>query len=264
MNGSWCAIRRVRSAGLLVLVALLPAVSAAQSEDERAVRAAFVFNVSRYVEWPGEKKELVIGFIGTRDTGEFLQKMLDGRKSESRPIHVMLFPSDDELSQCSILYIAESQAKKTHNTLDKVEGKSILTIGEADTFARDGGMVGLVEVGNQIHMEVNPEAAQHAGIKIGPRLLNLARIVRPGTSNPEHDERKVVHREDPGYPEIAGKMSLHGTVKFKILIGPDGAVRRIECIGGHPLLAQFAEKAIKNWKYEPAARESTQVVDVTF
>jgi TonB family protein len=114
-------------------------------------------------------------------------------------------------------------------------------------------------------MQVNPEAAQRAGIKIGQRLLNLALIVQAGMSNPpEHGERKIVHRQDPGYPEIAKKMSLHGTVKFKILIAPNGSVRRIECIGGHPLLAQFAEEAVKNWKYEPAAGESTQVVDVTF
>ena len=198
MNGSWRPIGGIGRAGLMVLLALLPAVSATRSEDERAVRAAYVFNVSRFVEWPSEKRELMICFIGTRGTGEFLQWMLDGKMSESRPINVKLFPSEDELPQCSILYIAESEEKNIHNTLLKMEGKSILTIGEADSFARDGGMVGLVEAGDQIHMQVNPEAAQRAGIKIGQRLLNLALIVRPGTPNPS--ERKVVHREIRAIP----------------------------------------------------------------
>ena len=49
-------------------------------------------------------------------------------------------------------------------------------------------------------------------------------------------ERMVVLREEPEYPPIAAKMNLHGTVKLKIWISPDGAVRRLEYIGGHPLL----------------------------
>jgi hypothetical protein len=53
-------------------------------------------------------------------------------------------------------------------------------------------------------------------------------------------ERKVVLREEPEYPPIATKMNLHGTVKLKIWINPDGAVRRLEYIGGHPLLAESA------------------------
>jgi len=265
MNGRWPPLIPFSLACALGLLALLPSVSGSQSQDERAVRAAYVFNLSRYVEWPSEKKELVIGFIGPRDTGEFLLKMLDGKKSESRPIHVMLFPSDDELPRCSMLYIADSQAKKIRATLEKVEDKSIVTVGEADSFTQIGGMVGLVKVGELIQMQVNLEATQRAGIKISSRMLNLAMIVRPGISNPsKHEERKIVQREDPEYPEMAGKMSLHGTVKFKIWIAPDGTVRRIECVGGHPLLTQSAEKAVKNWKYESTARESTQLVEVKF
>jgi len=265
MNGRWLPLEPFSLACAVGLLALLSAVSGSQSQDERAVRAAYVFNLSRYVEWPSEKKELVIGFIGPRDTGEFLLKMLDGKMSESRPIRVMLFPSDAELPRCSMLYIADSQTKKIRAALEKVEGKSIVTVGEADSFAQDGGMVGLVKVGEVIHMQVNLEVTQRAGIKISSRLLNLALIVRPGISNPsQQEERKIVQSEDPEYPEMAAKMSLHGTVKFKIRIAPDGTVRRIEYIGGHPLLAQSAEKAVKNWKYEPTARESTQIVDVKF
>jgi TonB family protein len=76
--------------------------------------------------------------------------------------------------------------------------------------------------------------------------------------------RKLITRQDPTYPEIAKKMSLHGTVKLKVWIAPDGSVRRLEYIGGHPLLAESALKAVKGWKYEPAARESVALVDLRF
>ncbi len=77
-------------------------------------------------------------------------------------------------------------------------------------------------------------------------------------------ERKALQHDDAEYPPIAAKMSLHGTVKLKIWIAPDGSVRRLEYIGGHPLLADSALKAVKSWKYEAAPRESTQVVEVKF
>jgi TonB family protein len=77
-------------------------------------------------------------------------------------------------------------------------------------------------------------------------------------------ERMVVLREEPEYPPIAAKMNLHGTVKLKIWISPDGAVRRLEYIGGHPLLAESALKAVKIWKYQAAAQESTTIVELRF
>lgn len=77
-------------------------------------------------------------------------------------------------------------------------------------------------------------------------------------------ERMVVLREEPEYPPIAAKMNLHGTVKLKIWINPDGAVRRLEYIGGHPLLAESALKAVKIWKYQAAAQESTTIVELRF
>jgi TonB family protein len=77
-------------------------------------------------------------------------------------------------------------------------------------------------------------------------------------------ERKVVRREEPEYPPIAARMNLHGTVKLKIWISPVGTVRRLEYIGGHPMLAESALKAVKTWKYQAAPQESTTVVELKF
>jgi len=77
-------------------------------------------------------------------------------------------------------------------------------------------------------------------------------------------ERRLVQHDTPEYPDIAAKMSLHGTVKLKIWIAPNGAVTRLEYVGGHPLLAESALKAVRGWKYEAADKETTQVVEVKF
>ena len=168
--------------GLLIWMAGALAISCsagAQSRDERAVRAAYVFNLIKYVEWPAPGKELVIGFAGDAATGEVMEKMLSGRTSDTRTIRVLLSPTDAELARCSVLYVAEAPAAEIRKALEKVKGRGVLTVGETDSFARDGGMVGLVNTGDRIQIEVNLEAAQSAGIRISSRVLNLAEIVRP-------------------------------------------------------------------------------------
>jgi TonB family protein len=93
-------------------------------------------------------------------------------------------------------------------------------------------------------------------------LLGVVLLI--GSASAADQERQIVRREEPEYPPIAARMNLHGTVKLKIWIGPDGTVRRLEYIGGHPVLAESALKAVKTWKYQAAAQESTAVVALKF
>ncbi|HEX6503088.1 MAG TPA: energy transducer TonB [Terriglobales bacterium] len=96
------------------------------------------------------------------------------------------------------------------------------------------------------------------------KLLACTTLLAAALFGADQSDRKVVHREDAEYPPIAAKMNLHGTVKMKIWISPDGTVRRLEYIGGHPLLAESALKAVKNWKYQPTSTESTSQVEIKF
>ncbi|MBZ5501175.1 MAG: energy transducer TonB [Acidobacteriia bacterium] len=96
------------------------------------------------------------------------------------------------------------------------------------------------------------------------RHILLCMLLLAGTARAGDEERKLVSRTEPEYPDLAVKMNLHGAVKLKIWINPDGTVRRLEYIGGHPVLAASALKAVKDWKYEPAAKESTETVEVKF
>lgn len=80
----------------------------------------------------------------------------------------------------------------------------------------------------------------------------------------EKPERKILSREEAEYPQIAAQNNLHGTVRLKIWISPDGTIRRVEYIGGHPLLAESALKAVKKWKYQTSASETTAQVEMKF
>ena len=95
--------------------------------------------------------------------------------------------------------------------------------------------------------------------------LALALMPLAGHSQaPAEITRKVKTRIQPFYPELARKMNITGTVKVEVVVTPGGTVKDARLIGGHPVLASAALDAVKKWRFEPAAMESTGVVDFKF
>jgi len=80
----------------------------------------------------------------------------------------------------------------------------------------------------------------------------------------DEGRRKVKSKTSPVYPELARRMNISGKVKIELTIASDGHVRSTRAIGGHPVLVQSCVDAIKDWKYEPAAEETTQIVEFDF
>jgi TonB family protein len=76
--------------------------------------------------------------------------------------------------------------------------------------------------------------------------------------------RRAKSRVQPLYPELARKMNITGTVKVQIVVLPNGTVKEAKVVGGHPVLANAALEAVKKWRFEPAAMESSGVVDFKF
>ena len=86
-----------------------------------------------------------------------------------------------------------------------------------------------------------------------------------GAQQAMHSEsRKVKERVSPVYPELARKLNIHGKVKLEATVGPDGKVRSVRVLGGHPLLVTAAQDAMNKWKFEAAPTETTQVVEFEF
>lgn len=83
-------------------------------------------------------------------------------------------------------------------------------------------------------------------------------------TNVEEGKRKVKFRTDPVLSDIARRMSLAGKVKIELTIAPDGHVKNARALGGHPILVQCCLDAVKNWKYETATEETTQLVEFDF
>ena len=80
----------------------------------------------------------------------------------------------------------------------------------------------------------------------------------------DETKRKVKTKTAPQYPELARRMNVTGKVKIEVVIAPDGRVKGTRVVGGHPLLVQACQDAVKEWKFVPAPEESTQLVEFEF
>ena len=93
-------------------------------------------------------------------------------------------------------------------------------------------------------------------------LLGASGLAQTGST--DEGKRKVKSKVTPAYPELAKRMSVTGKVKIEVIIAADGHVKSTRAVGGHPLLVQACQDAVKEWKFLPAPEESTQLVEFDF
>jgi TonB family protein len=93
-------------------------------------------------------------------------------------------------------------------------------------------------------------------------LSGVSGFAQTGTT--DESKRKVKSKTAPVYPELARRMNVAGKVKIEVVITPDGRVKTTRVVGGHPLLVQACQDAVKEWKFVPAPEETTQIVEFEF
>lgn len=100
----------------------------------------------------------------------------------------------------------------------------------------------------------------------GTLILLLAAMPTLNTGAQESSEsnRKVLAQTPAVYPTLARSMNIHGTVKLQIQIAPNGTVKKIDVLGGHPLLTQSAVTAVWRWKFEAGPKETNQPIEIKF
>jgi len=100
-------------------------------------------------------------------------------------------------------------------------------------------------------------------------VVTLAMMLGPvivGAQQTQNEElvRRAKNKVQPVYPELARKMNIAGTVKIEVVVSPNGSVKDARVVGGHPVLASAALDAARKWRFEPAAGESTGIIDFRF
>lgn len=163
------------------MVWLLPAAIAfAQSEEQ--VKAAFLFNFARYVEWPEEAfasgdAAFRLCMAGSPGFADVVERTVSGKQVRDRSVRVAQVASLSESGGCHILFVGPGVDASPAEVADSVAGASVLTVADHAGFARDGGVANFIQVGKRVRFEINPVAADRAGLKISSRLLRLAKVV---------------------------------------------------------------------------------------
>lgn len=156
---------------------------------EYEVKAAFIYNFAKYIRWPEAStsetsKPFVIGVIGRDPFGQALDDAVRGRSLEGRAVVARRFGRVEEVADCDILFIGLSERNNLQRIFEALRHAPVLTIGDMDRFAEHGGMINLTTEEKRVRFEINVEAAERAGLRLGSQLLRLARIVggsRTGT-----------------------------------------------------------------------------------
>ena len=179
-------MRRASPCAIFGLVAALSAaLSAQQPSLEYDVKAAFVLNFVRYVEWPPERRTppLRICVLQPDPFGKRLEAVIAGEQWQGEPITLRAVTDLRSSVDCHLLYVPEAAGPQFSKSVSAVSGLPILTVGEHEQFLEQGGMVRLFVEENRIRFSVNQRGAESVGLLVSSRLLRLARTVisAPGT-----------------------------------------------------------------------------------
>ena len=160
---------------------LLAEPAIALEQNEASVKAAFIYNFTKYVEWPPEASgPLQICLLGEPDPLLNALMNLEGKQSQGSTIHVRNAGRDgSSLDGCRVIVVGVSEAVRTAAILGNVQKQPALTVSEIEHFADDGGVIGLVVDGARVRFEINAQAAQRANLRLSAQLLKLARKVKP-------------------------------------------------------------------------------------
>ena len=167
---------------LALALALLFFTSPAQAQSpEYRIKAVFLFNFAQFVEWPAEafpdeKAPLVIGILGQDPFGGFLDELVHDELAHNRPVQIQRFRRTEDLKNCHVLFVSQSETDRFETVLQEMKGRPILTVSDIDKFASRGGMVRFITEKNKIRFRINLEVAQAARLNISSKLLRAAEI----------------------------------------------------------------------------------------
>lgn len=153
-------------------------VFAQEKEGEADLKAAFIYNFTKYVDWDSTNAEdnFTIGVIGSTPVTKSLNEIASTRMVNNKRIQIRNFSKPEDISYCNILFIPQNTPYSLESILNKV-GKGVLTIGEETGFAKMGTAFNFVIKDDKLKFEANLKTINSQGLRASSQLLKLAKIV---------------------------------------------------------------------------------------
>lgn len=185
-----CARRRRAVQALLALIAFTfaPTAPAQDNPSEYQLKAAFVYNFAKFVDWPpatysGPQSPFAICIMGTDPFGSVIDDALRGKTIGDHPVVVQRVKDPAAARRCKILFVSASEKHRLRDILESLKGANVLVVGDIEGFAAAGGTIELTLQDNRVRFAINPGAADGAGLRISSKLLALAAIVHDASEN---------------------------------------------------------------------------------
>jgi len=174
---------------MLLVAALFPAPLRAQGFKEYDLKAAFLYHLAQFVEWPPDafaaaEDPLVIGVLGTDPFGKTLNEIVRDEVVKNRKLAVQRYRNMDEIKSCHILFISQSEGERLDEIFSALKGRHILTVGDTEGFAQRGGMVRFITEKNKIKLRINMDSVKAMSLTISSKLLRAAELVGSNASKP--------------------------------------------------------------------------------
>jgi hypothetical protein len=153
----------------------------AQEVSEYQVKAAYLYNFSKFIEWPAADfanatSPFQFCVLHDRSFAEQLAQTVKGKMVASRPASVISVKNAEEGRSCHILFISSSQNIEAQ-VIETLRNTNVLTVGEVKGFVEEGGMINFVIQDDRVQFQVNHRAARQAGLRVSSRLLSVAKLV---------------------------------------------------------------------------------------
>lgn len=163
-------------AGICVLGAGACAPVVAADYSEEAVKAAYLFRLASYVDWPGgvEKKDFVIAVLGSPAMARQLGGLAQAHLIKNHPVKVREVSSVRDIAESDILYVGAGRADSLRSWKRAAASRSTLIVTDQEGGLRDGGMLNFLTIDRRVRFEVSLTAASQAHLKISSELLALA------------------------------------------------------------------------------------------
>jgi hypothetical protein len=182
------AARMLRIALALAVSAALPAAAQAQAQaPEAQVKAAFLYNFARFVDWPQARRGgsvVSLCLLGAEPFGGYADA-LNGRPVGAGTLTVRRIARPPDAAACDMVFLPNAEAARLPALLDAARGRRLLTVGETPGAAAGGLVINFYLEQNRVRFEINIDAAQRTGLSINSQLLRLARITHDRTQGDE-------------------------------------------------------------------------------
>ena len=157
-------------------------VAGSPALSEYQVKALFLFNFAKYVDWPtnafgDDSTPIVIGLVGESGLGDDILQQVGAKTINNRPVVFKHVANEQEYRSCHILFVCASEKDHLSAILGAVKDTAVLTVGETDGFLSLNGMINLAKKDNKIRLEINLIPAQQANLKLSSKLLSVADVV---------------------------------------------------------------------------------------